>query len=214
MPRRDAPFSLVRRLPIYLRILDNLIKKDVEIISSRTLSKQTGFTAEQIRKDLAHFGAFGTRGTGYNTIYLREKLLKIIGLDKQTNVIIVGSGHLGKAFGRYNIAKNPYICVVGMFDKDPEVIGGKVENLTIEHLDKMPEIIKEHNVKVAIITVPREHAQSVVDKLVKLGITAVLNFAPIKLNVPEDVHVHNTDLTLELQSLIFYSSSEEERGLM
>ncbi len=212
MPRRDAPSSVVRRLPVYLRILDNLIKKDVEIISSRNLSSQTGFTAEQIRKDLAYFGAFGTRGTGYNTIYLREKLLKIIGLDKETNVIVVGSGHLGKAFGRYNITKNPYIRVVGMVDKDPEIIGKKVENLTIEHLDKMPELIKEHNVKVAILSVPGDQGQAVVDIMVKLGITAILNFAPTKLNIPEDVHVHNTDLTIELQSLIYYSSTEE-RGL-
>ncbi|PKM79599.1 MAG: redox-sensing transcriptional repressor Rex [Firmicutes bacterium HGW-Firmicutes-13] len=214
MTRRDAPFSVIRRLPVYLRNLDNLIKKDVEIISSRTLSIQTGFTAEQIRKDLAYFGAFGTRGTGYNTVYLREKLLKIIGLDKETNVIVVGSGHLGKAFGRYNITKNPYICVVGMFDKDPEVIGEKVEDLTIQHMDKMDEVIKEHNVKVAILTVPGDQAQAVVDAIVKLGITAILNFAPTKLNVPLDVHVHNTDLTIELQSLIYYCSTEEEGGFM
>ncbi len=210
MLQRNAPSSIVKRLPVYLRILDNLIKKDVEIISSRTLSNQTGFTAEQIRKDLAYFGAFGTRGTGYNTVYLREKLLKIIGLDKETNVIVLGSGHLGNAFGRYNIIKNPYIRVVGMFDVDLEVIGKRVEDLYIEHFDKMSEVIKEHNVKVAVLTVPAEQAQYVVDELVKCGITAILNFAPTKLNVPKNVHVHNTDLTIELQSLIYYSSSEEE----
>ncbi|RQD74571.1 MAG: redox-sensing transcriptional repressor Rex [Candidatus Syntrophonatronum acetioxidans] len=210
MPRRNAPSSIIRRLPVYLRILDNLIKKDVEIISSKTLSNQTGFTAEQIRKDLAFFGAFGTRGTGYNTVFLREKLLKIIGLDKETNVIVVGAGDLGKAFGRYNITKNPYIRVVGMFDIEPEEIGKEIEDLFIEHLDKIPEVIRKYNVRVAILTVPAIEAQAVVDQLVKEGITAILNFAPTKLNVPDTVHVHNTDLTIELQSLIYYSSTEEK----
>ncbi len=213
MSRCNAPSSIVKRLPVYLRILDNLIKKDVDIISSRNLSDQTGFTAEQIRKDLAYFGAFCTRGTGYNTVYLREKLLKIIGLDKETNVIVLGTGNLGNAFGRYNISKNPYIRVVGMFDIDLEIIGKRVEGLYIEHIDRMPEIIKEYNVKVAVLTVPAEQAQYVVDILIKHGITAILNFAPTKLNVPNYVHVHNTDLTIELQSLIYYSSSEEERGI-
>lgn len=214
MSRRNAPLSIVRRLPMYLRILDNLIKKDIEIISSRMLSNLTGFTAEQIRKDLAYFGAFGTRGTGYNIVYLREKLLKIIGLDKETNVIVVGSGDLGKAFGRYNIAKNPYIRVVGMFDVSPEVLGREVEGLIIEHTDKMPEVIREYKVIVAILSVTAEQAQVVVEQLVKMGIKAILNFAPTKLNVPEDVYVHNSDLTIDLQSLIYFSSAGEESSIL
>ncbi|UNC92679.1 redox-sensing transcriptional repressor Rex [Candidatus Contubernalis alkaliaceticus] len=213
MPRRNAPFSIIRRLPIYLRILDNLIKKDVDIISSRTLSFRTGFTAEQIRKDLAYFGAFGTRGTGYNTVYLRDKLLKIIALDKENNTVVIGSGHLGKAFGRYNLTKNPYISVVGMFDISDEVIGCQVEGLTIKHIDFMPEVIKEYNVRVAILTIPSPQAQLVVNKLVKLGIVAILNFAPTKLNVPEHVHVHNIDLTIELQSLFYYTTLETEKDI-
>ena len=96
MSRRKAPKSVVKRLPVYLRILDNLIRRDIEVVSSRVLSDETGFTAEQIRKDLAYFGAFGTRGTGYNTHYLRDKLLRIIGLHRVTKIIVVGYGHLGK----------------------------------------------------------------------------------------------------------------------
>lgn len=211
MPRRNAPFSIIRRLPIYLRILDNLIKKDVDIISSRTLSSRTGFTAEQIRKDLAYFGAFGTRGTGYNTVYLRDKLLKIIGLDKTNNTVVIGSGHLGTAFGRYNVVKNPYIRIVGMFDISNEVIGNRVEELTVEHIDRLPEVIEEYNVKVAILTIPSAQTQPVVNQLVKLGVTAILNFAPTKLNVPEHVHVHNIDLTIELQSLFYYTVLLEEK---
>lgn len=214
MTRRNAPFSIIRRLPIYLRILDNLIKKDVDIISSRTLSSRTGFTAEQIRKDLAYFGAFGTRGTGYNTVFLREKLLNIIGLDKENYTIVVGAGLLGTAFGRYNLLKNPYIRVVGLFDISDEVIGKSVEELEVQHVDYMPEVIEKYNVKVAILTIPASQAQSVVNKLVKSGVTAILNFAPTKLNVPDYVHVHNIDLTIELQSLFYFTVVDEEKDSM
>jgi redox-sensing transcriptional repressor len=213
MMRRNAPKSVIKRLPVYLRILDNLIRRDVEIISSRVLSEETGFTAEQIRKDLAYFGAFGTRGTGYNTAYLREKLLKIIGLDKQTNLIVVGAGHLGKALTRYNITKNPYVKVVGVFDKDPEEVSREIEGVKIYAMEDLQKVVKEENVKVAMVTVPADVAQDVVTLLADSGITAILNFAPTKLKVPENVYVHNADLTIELQSLIYYSMEDEKFSL-
>jgi redox-sensing transcriptional repressor len=211
MSRRNAPKSVIKRLPVYLRILDNLIRRDVEIISSRVLSEETGFTAEQIRKDLAYFGAFGTRGTGYNTSYLREKLLRIIGLDKQTKLVVIGAGHLGKALTRYNMTKNPYIQVVGIFDASPAEHNSEIQGMKVQPMDNLDDVIKEENVKVAMITVPAEVAQSVVDLLVENGITAILNFAPTKLRVPDSVHVHNADLTIELQSLIYYSLEDEKQ---
>lgn len=211
MPNRNhAPKSVIKRLPIYLRILDSLIRRDIEIISSRDLSNETGFTAEQIRKDLAHFGAFGTRGTGYNTVFLREKILKIIGLHKKTNVILIGAGHLGIALTRYNTTKNEYISLVAAFDNDPNVVGMRIIDLSVRHTSQMEEIIKENNIKVAIITVPADQAQKTVDELVKYGIKAIHNFAPIKIIVPDDVYINNVDLTIELQSLIYYVSEEEE----
>ncbi|NLC50790.1 MAG: redox-sensing transcriptional repressor Rex [Firmicutes bacterium] len=210
MANRDAPKSVIKRLPVYLRILDNLIRRDIEIISSRELSEETGFTAEQIRKDLAYFGAFGTRGAGYNANFLREKILKIIGLHKKTSVIVVGAGHLGKALTRYNMIKNPYVEIVGIFDNDPAIIGESLNSLTVKDVNDMPEIIKKQKIKVGIVTVPEEHAQSVVDSMVKSGIKAILNFAPTKLDVPEGVQVHNADLTIELQSLIYYASTAED----
>lgn len=210
MPRRSAPKSVIKRLPVYLRILDNLIRRDVEIISSRVLSEETGFTAEQIRKDLAYFGAFGTRGTGYNTSYLREKLLRIIGLDKQTKLVVIGAGHLGKALTRYNMLKNPYVQIVGVFDANPKEVGSLIEGMKIYHIDDLTSMIKEAQVKVAMVTVPAEVAQQVVDTLVENGISAILNFAPTKLKVPEHVYVHNADLTIELQTLIYYSMEDEK----
>jgi redox-sensing transcriptional repressor len=185
----------------------------VEIISSRVLSEETGFTAEQIRKDLAYFGAFGTRGTGYNTSYLRDKLLRIIGLDKQTRLVVIGAGHLGKALTRYNVSKNPYVDIVGVFDSSPKEVGTEIEGIKIQALADMPDIIKNENVKVAMITVPAEVAQQVADNLIDLGITAILNFAPTKLNVPGNIHVHNADLTIELQSLIYYAMEDGKQNL-
>lgn len=206
--REDAPLSIIKRLPVYLRVLDNLVKRDIDVISSRNLSKETGFTAEQIRKDLAYFGAFGTRGTGYNTSYLREKILRIIGLDKPTNVVVVGAGHLGTAFARYNIQENPYTNVVAVFDVSPDLVGEYIDDVQIYHLNNLEEVVNQKNVSVGALTVPAVHAQEVANRLVEADIRAILNFAPIRLNVPEDVRVHDVDLTIELQSLIYYSTAE------
>lgn len=211
MPNRNISKSVIKRLPIYLRILDQLIRRDVEMISSKDLSNESGFTAEQIRKDLAYFGAFGTRGAGYNTLFLREKIIKIIGLDSITDTIVIGAGNLGTALTRYNLTKNPYVNVIAAFDKNPDLIGKQIDNLEVLPIDKAPEVIKEYGIKVCLITVPASAAQEVADLMVKHGVKALLNFAPTKLRVPEGVHVHNADLTIELQSLIYYSSAEEER---
>jgi len=211
MPNRNISKSVIKRLPIYLRILDQLIRRDVEMISSKELSNESGFTAEQIRKDLAYFGAFGTRGAGYNTLFLREKIIKIIGLDSITDTIVIGAGNLGTALTRYNLTKNPYVNVVAAFDKNPDLIGKQIDNLEVLPIEKAPEVIKEYGIKVCLITVPANAAQEVADLVVKHGVKAILNFAPAKLSVPEGVHVHNADLTIELQSLIYYSSAEEER---
>lgn len=211
MPQRLVPGSVIKRLPIYLRILNQLITNGTEIISSREISMRTGFTAEQIRKDLAYFGAFGTRGTGYNTVFLRDKLMKIIGLDTKNKAVIVGAGHLGIAFTGYTIAKNPYIDVVAIFDKSPDVIGEMIMNLEVTDVSFMENVIRKDDIKVAVISIPAQEAQDIVDRLVACGIKAILNFAPVKINNPQDVYVHNVDLTNELQSLIYYSSAETER---
>ncbi len=211
MPHRLVPKSVIKRLPIYLRILDQLVHRDVEVISSKELSEETGFTPEQIRKDFAYFGAFGTRGTGYYTRFLRNKILKIIGLDRKTNVVVVGAGHLGIAFTRYTIRKNPYVNVVAVFDNDPEVVGTGIVDLEVKHVSDMEQIIRYNDIKVAINSTPADYAQEVADMLVKCGITAILNFAPVKINSPEDVYIHNVDLTNELQSLIYYSTAEHEK---
>lgn len=211
MPDRNISKSVVKRLPVYLRILDQLIQRKIDMVSSKELSNESGFTAEQIRKDLAYFGAFGTRGAGYNTVYLREKIIKIIGLDKRIETVIIGAGNLGTALTRYNSSKNPYVDVVAVFDQDPRLIGKLIGEIEISALSELPVYIKNNSIKVAIIAVPAGAAQEVADMVVEADVKALLNFAPVKLRVPDDVHVHNADLTIELQSLIYYSSGEEER---
>ncbi len=211
MPHRNISKLVVKRLPIYLRILDQLVQRDVELISSKELSNESGFTAEQIRKDLAYFGAFGTRGAGYDTVFLRDKIKKIIGLDTKTNAIVVGGGNLGTALTRYNAKRNPYVNIVAVFDSDKDLIGFEIDGIAIHSIDNMPAIVKKNNIKVAILAVPASVAQKTADLLVHSGIIAILNFAPFKLSVPDQVRVHNADLTIELQSLIYYSTTEEER---
>jgi redox-sensing transcriptional repressor len=211
VPNRNISKSVIKRLPIYLRILDQLIQRKIDMVSSKELSSESGFTAEQIRKDLAYFGAFGTRGAGYNTAFLREKVIKIIGLDKTIDTIVIGAGNLGTALTRYNSTKNPYVNVVAVFDQDSRLIGKKIDDIDIFSIDEIPAFIRKRNIKVSIIAVPAVAAQEIADLLIKHGVKALLNFAPVKLNVPEGVHVHNADLTIELQSLIYYSSAEEDR---
>ncbi len=212
MPARNISKSVIKRLPVYLRILDQLIQRRVDMVSSKELSAESGFTAEQIRKDLAYFGAFGTRGAGYNTVYLREKIKKIIGLDKKIDTIVIGAGNLGTALTRYNSSKNPYVNVTAAFDHDSRLVGKRIDGIEILDVNEAPQFITENGIKVAVIAVPAAAAQEAVDLVTRHGIKAILNFAPVKLNVPEDVHVHNADLTIELQSLIYYSSAEEERN--
>ncbi len=211
MPDRNISKSVIKRLPVYLRILDQLIRRRVDMVSSKELSAESGFTAEQIRKDLAYFGAFGTRGAGYNTVFLREKIIKIIGLDNKIETIVIGAGNLGTALTRYNSTKNPYVNVIAVFDHDSRLVGKMIDGIEIYSIDEVPKYIEQNKIRVAIIAVPAAAAQEVVDTVVRHGVKALLNFAPVKLNVPSDVHVHNADLTLELQSLIYYSSAEEER---
>lgn len=211
MPEQNISRPVIKRLPIYLRILDQLLERDVELVSSKDLSRETGFTAEQIRKDLAYFGAFGTRGAGYNTSFLRDKLINIIGLDKTIDTVVFGAGHLGTAFTRYNAAKNPYVNVAGVFDKDSRLVGKKIDDIRIYSIEEAAEFLEQNRIKVAIIAVPADEAQTVADLITRHGVVAILNFAPTKLEVPPGVYVQNADLTLELQSIIYYSSAEEER---
>lgn len=205
MQDRKVPESTIKRLPVYLRTLDNLIRKDVDLVNSDILSEETAFTAELIRKDFSFFGAFGIRGRGYYTENLRQNILKVTGLDKPTIVIVVGAGYLGIALARFNITKNPYTKIVSVFDINPAIIGNKIIDVEIMHVSKMAEIVRKYTVDVAILAVPLEQAQVASNNIVQSGVKVIFNFVPVTLDVPDGIHVHNIDLSVELQTLKYYT---------
>lgn len=210
--RVRIPEATIRRLPIYLRVLTELADDKVDVVSSADLSSKTGFTSEQIRKDLAYFGAFGVRGVGYSTAHLRQCLRQILGLDKEVRVVIVGAGHLGTALARYNITRHKDVKVVAILDSDPEKIGTEIEGVKVSPVSEMKKVVAETGAKMAVIAVPAPEAYRVAKDLSDAGIQAILNFAPIKIDSMKGTYVQNVDLTLELESLAYYTSRPEERG--
>jgi redox-sensing transcriptional repressor len=196
--------AVVKRLPVYLRYLNNLKAMNVRTVSSQQLGEALDLNPAQIRKDLACFGEFGRKGIGYEVNYLVEKIKSILKLDQQINVLLVGAGNLGHAISNYNAYLKDNMKIIAVFDADPNKIGKKIANLTIQPLSELKETVKEKSIRIGIIAVPAEAAQSVADCLVDAGITGILNFAPTNLRMPEDVRVHDADVTMELHSLAYY----------
>lgn len=210
MPNMKIPDVAIRRLPVYLRVLLELGEKDEEIISSAELARLTGFSSEQIRKDLAYFGAFGTRGVGYSVEILIQRIKRILNLHEVVEVALVGAGNLGTAFARYNLNAHQDVRITAIFDNDWGKIGKNIADVEILPMDNLSGVIKERGIKMAIIAVPAFAAQEVANTLVNVGIEAILNFSPTKLNTPGHVSVQNIDLSIELQSLAYYTSSDDK----
>lgn len=211
MVRQRIPDVAVKRLPVYLRVLTELQEEAVDIVSSAELARRTGFSSEQIRKDLAYFGAFGTRGVGYGTDLLSERIRRILGLHRGVNMALVGAGNLGTALARYSLYRQKDVRIVAVFDSDWDKIGKKIENLEILPMEELPRVVKEQGIKIAILAVPAPAAQAVTDDLVSAGIEAILNFSPVKLDGRSKAHIKSIDLGIELQSLAFYAGGEVER---
>jgi redox-sensing transcriptional repressor len=207
--------AVIRRLPLYLRVLDELsADPETELISSQDLGFRAGVSPALVRKDLAWFGEFGKQGVGYEVAFLRDELRRILNLDSELKVALVGVGSLGVALTRYNIKRyqedNSFnLRLAALFDSDPKKIGIQIEGIPVFSIDQIGEKTEELGLQMAIITVPFESAQIITDMLVNAGVRAILNFAPTKLVVPEGVHVSNADLSLELQRLAYYLQDEE-----
>ncbi len=210
MRKPKIPEAAIKRLPVYLRILEEMAAAEIQIISSAELSEKTGFSPEQIRKDLAYFGAFGTRGVGYDTALLSRRISRILGLHEGVNAALVGAGNLGHALARYSIARHKDVRIVAIFDNAPEKIGTDIMGVTIQPISDMPKVVREKNIKIGILTVPASEAQATAELLESAGVEAILNFAPAKLRVGPNVFVQNIDLTIELQSLAYYTSASDE----
>jgi len=198
------PDIIIGRLPVYLRALQRLAEKGVQTTSSQELGEIIGISAAQIRKDISQFGEFGKQGTGYAISYLIERLRAILQVDQVWDMAVVGMGDIGHALARYNGFSNRGFRVVLVFDNDVKKIGQKVGEFEILSTDGMIEKIKGQKLRIAVLTVPAAVAQETADQLVKAGVKAILNYAPISLNVPRDVHVQYIDPVTHLQRMTYY----------
>jgi redox-sensing transcriptional repressor len=204
MNAEKIPDIIIGRLPVYLRALQRLADKDIHTTSSQELGEIVGISAAQIRKDISQFGEFGKQGTGYAIPFLIEKLQDILKVDRVWEVVIVGMGDIGHALAHYQGFANRGFHVKMVFDNDPKKIGQKIGEFDVFDTALISEKIKQHKIKLAMITVPASSAQEVADQLVKAGVKAILNYAPISLNVPEGVKVQYIDPVTHLQRMTYY----------
>lgn len=204
MDKKQVPDIVVARLPLYLQTLKRLEQEGEYNTSSNDLGKRIGISAAQIRKDLSHFGEFGKQGTGYSISFLIEKLEGILHVNKVWDMALIGVGFLGHAIANFHGFQNHGFQIKCIFDNDPEKIGSKIGDFIIEDGRNLAEVIKKENIKVAMITVDTEQAQNVANLLVKAGVKAILNYAPVKLIVPKSVQVQNIDPLIELQHMTYY----------
>lgn len=212
MERKEISQAVIVRLPRYYRYLGELLGEGVERISSGELSRRMKVTASQIRQDLNNFGGFGQQGYGYNVQYLYDEIGRILGVDRRHNMIIVGSGNLGRAIANYANFERRGFIVSGMFDIDSEVIGKSVRGVRIRAMEELEDFIQNNDVQIAAVTMPKSHAPEVADRLVKAGIKGIWNFAHTDLVVPEGVVVENVHLSESLMRLSYRVCSMEDGG--
>ncbi|MFZ5644035.1 MAG: redox-sensing transcriptional repressor Rex [Bacillota bacterium] len=198
-----VPEATVTRLSIYSRYLERLDRNGITSVSSGEIADGVGVSPAQVRKDLAYFGEFGTRGVGYNVKDLMRYTLKILGLDRHWNLILVGAGNLGYALCTYRGFNMRGFSIVGVFDNDLTKIGKRINDLEVLPMEAMADAIKEHNVRIGIVATPTRAAQEVADFMIKCGLQAILNFAPLPLNLPDHIEVRNVDLSVKLEILTF-----------
>ncbi|ADL13786.1 redox-sensing transcriptional repressor Rex [Acetohalobium arabaticum] len=208
MKKTITPTTTIERLPIYYRCLQRLNKMNVDIISSQELGDKIGIPSTQVRKDLSYYGEFGRRGVGYEVPVLLKHLRKILGLDQVWEVALVGAGNLGHALVNYGGFRKLGLKIDYVFDADPNKIGKKFAGLKIHDVSKLQEVVKENGIKVGIIVVPAEHAQSIADDLIDAGVEALWNFAPTHLKVPQEIELKDEDLSIGLISLAYHLSQD------
>lgn len=200
----EIPDIVIGRLPLYLRALTRLQQEGRDVTSSHELGRHLGISSAQIRKDLSHFGGFGKQGTGYQIEFLVDKLRQVLQVDREWKVAVVGAGDLGSAISHYGGFSHRGFRISWLFDADPNKIGKQMGNLTVLPIDKLEATITENQCQIAMIAVPAEYAQDVTNRLVKSGVKAILNYAPISVNVPDSVMVQYIDPVSHLQHMTYY----------
>lgn len=195
--------AVIRRLPRYYRYLGELMENGIQRISSKELSARMKVTASQIRQDLNNFGGFGQQGYGYNVQFLYDEIGKILGIHLEHNMIVIGAGNLGSALVNYEDFEKRGFVVKGVFDNDSNVEGKNIRGLSVMMMDKLPEFIKENNIEIAALTIPKTHARDVAKTIAEAGVGAIWNFAHIDLNLPESIVVENVHLSESLMRLSY-----------
>ncbi len=204
MSEKEIPDIIVGRLPRYLRALQLIAQEGQQTTSSQELGKRLGISAAQIRKDLSQFGEFGKQGTGYSVSFLVSQLQQILNIDRLWDMVLVGAGDLGHAIARYRGFADCGFRIVKVFDSDPQKVGSKIGEFRIQDISEMGREVQSAGINIAMITVPADAAQGVVDQLVGAGVRAILNYAPAILKVPESVHVQYIDPVIYLQRMTYY----------
>ncbi len=198
------PDVVILRLPLYVRALAQLHDGNTEVVSSHALGEKLQITPAQIRKDLSYFGRFGKQGRGYNVRYLLSELRNIMGLNQDWRAALIGMGRLGRAIISYPGFEREGFHIVAVFDSNPALVGTEIDGVPVRDMAQLDRIITEQQIHIGIVAVPEEHAQAVVDQLVKCNVKGLLNYAPISPQVPEGVWIRNIDPVLSLQTLTFH----------
>lgn len=200
---RKVADSTVRRLSLYLRYLEEFEDQGIATISSEALASRGGTTSAQVRKDLSFFGSFGKRGLGYAVPELSRRLREILGLGRRYRVAMIGAGKIGSALVQHRGFRQRGFDIVAIYDADPAKVGRQWNGLTVQHIDTLEAELARRTVDMAVLVTPAEAAQAVTDRLVRAGVKAILNFAPVQLVVPQDVEVKTVNLALELETLSY-----------
>ena len=212
MEEKEISQAVIGRLPRYFRYLGELKDSGVERISSQDLSELMKVTASQIRQDFNNFGGFGQQGYGYNVEFLYNEIGRILGLDKTYHMIIVGGGNLGQALTNYVKFEKRGFKIIGIFDVNPELVGKNVRGIEIRVADEIPRFLRENDIQIAALTLPKSQAEEMAALLVENGVKAIWNFAHLDLRLPEDVIVENVHLSESLMQLSYNISRRQETG--
>lgn len=203
MKSNKIPEATIVRLTVYSRYIEHLQQREVATVSSGAIAEGAGVSPAQVRKDLAYFGEFGTRGVGYNVDELCGHIRRILGLNQEWSSVLVGAGKLGSALALYEGFNMRGFRIVGVFDVEPDPIGNRFGSIKVLPMEELEGVIEKEHVQIGIITVPAVAAQEVGERLVKAGVKAILNFSPYVLNLPEDIIVRHVDFSLHLEVLTF-----------
>ncbi len=206
--RSEVPEVVISRLPQYVRILNRLLDDGTQVVSSQQLGEKLQVTPAQIRKDLSYFGRFGKQGRGYSVRDLLDRLRQILGINSPWNVAVVGVGRLGRAILSYPGFNPDGFHLVAAFDRSNQVIGDTVGGLVVRSMEELDQVVSQEKISIAIVAVPVEHTQNVVDQLVACGVRAILNYAPITPQVREGIRIRNIDPVLSLQSMTYYINGD------